>query len=415
MTHTIAVSGDTIVSEGVSKRVESGFQRLHELLRETDVTHTHLEGLPTGRDQESYPARRTLGGWLVTPDDVGRELDRLGFDVVSLPGNHTFDHSYAGLFAAWQTLDTAGVEHVGTGWDLMGAREPVYVSAGDATVAFVSATSSFYGGTIAGQTARGDCRPGVNPVRTRHVVGEADWADTVETAHRRGLSAIRRNGDELLVRPPGRGYPLDHYRLDEDLAPGDNYREVLPRDARGLTDAVARANDEADTVVVHLHSHEYAVGGEMEDPATFVRELARAVVDAGADAVVSQGAHTLRGGETYEGAPVFYSLNGLFRMQTPGPSPDPESLRVGPNDDYEPVNLTDDSDFLGGAGVVPVLTAGEDGVESVRLHAVRREEGVARLLSGPDAVDVIEEFEALSERFGATVETDADGGRLRLS
>lgn len=414
MTHTVAVSGDTIVSNDVSNRVESDFQRLHELLLETDVTHTHMEALPVGRKQESYPARRTIGGWLTAPDDVGQELDRLGFDVVSLPGNHTLDHSYAGLLGAWQTLDGAGIEHVGTGWDLADAREPAYVDAGDATVGFVSATSSFYGEAIAGQTARGDRRPGVNPIRTRHVVGEADWDDAVETAHQRGQSAIRRNGDELLVRPPGRGYPMRHFRLETDLDPGENYTEVLPRDVRGLTDAVSQAKRTADTVVVHVHAHEYAVGGEMDDPPTFLRELAHTVVDEGADAVVSQGTHTLRGAEVYDSAPVFYDLNGLFRMQTRGRQPRQSQLRITPEDDYESVNLTDESDFLGGAGVVPVFTATDDGVETVALHAIRREEGIPRLLNAPDTREVMRELQALSERFDTTVETVEGTGRLRL-
>lgn len=413
MTHTIAVSGDTILSERVSDRVDSGFQRVHDLLRDADVTHTQLEALPRGRDQESYPARRTIGEWLTAPDDVGQELDRLGFDVATLPGNHTLDHSYAGLFAAWQTLETADIAHAGTGWDLADAREPAYVE-GDANVAFVSATPSFHGDAIAGRTAHGDRRPGVSPLRWRNVVGEADWEATIAAAHREGRSAIRRNENELLVRPPGRHYPLDHFRLDETLASGENYTEVLPRDLRGLTDAVERADRGADSVVAHLHTHEYAVGSGIDDPPAFVREFARAVVDAGADAVVSQGAHTLRGVEVYDGAPVFYDLNGLFRMQTGKPHPRSDSLRITPEDDYESTILEEDDDYLGGVGIVPVLTASERGVETVELHAVGREEGVPRLLERPDALDALDRLQELSEPFGTTIETGDGVGRLQL-
>jgi poly-gamma-glutamate synthesis protein (capsule biosynthesis protein) len=413
MTHTIAVSGDTIITERVSDRVESGFQRLHDFLTSVDVTHTHMEALPRGRDQESYPARRTIGQWLTAPDDVGQELANLGFDVVTLPGNHTLDHSYAGLFAAWQTLDSAGVEHAGTGWDLDDARAPAYVESGELTVAFVSATSSFHDSAIAGQSAQGDRRPGVSPLRYRHVVGQTEWDAVVETAHRAGRSALKRNDDELLVRPVGKHYPLDHLLLDDGLAPGESYTDVLPRDLRGLTDQIEMATRQADVVIAHVHAHEYAGGGTMEDPPEFVEQFAHAAVDAGADAVVSQGTHTLRGMEQYDGAPIFYDLGGLFRMQTHGPHPQPRSLRITPEDDYEPLLLEDD-EYLAGAGIVPVLSVEDGTVTDVEIHAVRREDGVPVLLDGPDARDVIEELQQLSERFGTELSATEDTGLLQL-
>lgn len=409
MTHTIAVSGDTIVTEKVSDSVEHGFQRLHDLLREVDITQTHMEALPRGREQESYPARRTIGQWLTAPDDIGQELADLGFDVVTLPSNHTLDHSYAGLFGAWQTLDDAGIEHAGTGWDLDDARAPAYVESGDVTAAFVSATSSFHDSAIAGQSRQGDRRPGVSPLRYRHVVGQAEWESVVEAAHRAGRSALRRNDDELLVRPVGKHYPLDHFVRDDDRDPGESGTDVLPRDLHALTDEIETATRQADVVIAHIHAHEYAGGGTLEDPPEFLTQFAHAAVDAGADAVVSQGTHTLRGVETYDGAPIFYDLGGLFRMQTHGPQPRPESLRISPRDDYEPLVL-DDGEYLDGAGIVPVLSVDDGAVTGVEIHAVRRTEGVPELLDGADARDVIEELQRLSDRFGTEIEVSNSSG-----
>ena len=50
----------------------------------------------------------------------------------------------------------------------------------------------------------------------------------------------------------------------------------------------------------------------IKEPRGDLRKFARAVIDAGADAVVGHGPHVLRGVEFYKGRPVFYSLGNFL-------------------------------------------------------------------------------------------------------
>lgn len=81
-----------------------------------------------------------------------------------------------------------------------------------------------------------------------------------------------------------------------------------------LEDAVNRASDEADLVVVTLHfGREYFL-----EPVRQQREVARRAVDAGADVVIGHHPHVAQPVEIYRGVPIFYSLGNLvFDQETP--------------------------------------------------------------------------------------------------
>ncbi|MEF8822074.1 MAG: CapA family protein [Halovenus sp.] len=86
-------------------------------------------------------------------------------------------------------------------------------------------------------------------------------------------------------------------------------------DAPGVTRAVRRASANNDVCIVVLHG---GVGySPLPSPAWQTR--ARSFVDLGADAVVCHHPHVAQGWETYQGAPIFYSL-GNFLFPTSKPS-----------------------------------------------------------------------------------------------
>ena len=72
------------------------------------------------------------------------------------------------------------------------------------------------------------------------------------------------------------------------------------------------------------------------EPRGDLRRWARAVIDAGADAVIGHGPHVLRGIEFYRGRPIAYSLGNfahLSRLQSERParaSPACSSSSLGP-------------------------------------------------------------------------------------
>lgn len=88
--------------------------------------------------------------------------------------------------------------------------------------------------------------------------------------------------------------------------PGKPGLASAKREAR-LLQEVERAREQADTVVVYLH------WGRERDPCPLPRqqELARQLVDAGADVVVGTHAHVLLGGGYLDGAYVDYGLGNF--------------------------------------------------------------------------------------------------------
>ncbi|HKE98766.1 MAG TPA: CapA family protein [Actinomycetes bacterium] len=87
------------------------------------------------------------------------------------------------------------------------------------------------------------------------------------------------------------------------------------RDEERLTAAVRAARRGADTVVVFLHWGSEGVAC----PTGGQRDLARALVAAGADVIVGSHAHVLLGGGGLDGAYVDYGLGNLVFSSLPGP------------------------------------------------------------------------------------------------
>lgn len=107
------------------------------------------------------------------------------------------------------------------------------------------------------------------------------------------------------------------------LASSKGEREQL------LLDAVAEADAQADVVAVFLH---WGVERTV-CPTERQRELARRVVDAGADVVTGSHAHVVQGAEEVDGVPVHYGLGNFVwyaREGTAGAETGVLSVEVGP-------------------------------------------------------------------------------------
>lgn len=73
------------------------------------------------------------------PDNVNILRD-MGVDIVSIANNHAYDYGPEAFLDTIQTLDGAGVRHVGGGENLEKASEPVYFTVQNLKIGFVSAT-----------------------------------------------------------------------------------------------------------------------------------------------------------------------------------------------------------------------------------------------------------------------------------
>lgn len=197
-----------------------------------------------------------------------------GFHVVTLAGNHIFD---AGAEALLDTVGHAraeGLRTAGAGPDLGAARAPALAEADGAKVAVLS----------------------YNCVGPRE-----SWA----TSRKAGCAYV---------------HVLTHYELDY-ASPGGPpriYTFAEPEHLGWLETDIQAIREQADIVIVALHK---GIGHVPAALAMYESPVARAAIDAGADAVIGHHAHILRGIEMYRERPIFHGLGNFVtvtRALTPG-------------------------------------------------------------------------------------------------
>src|SRR3984957_14440661 len=217
----LALTGDVIMNPRVSSCCDPDVLAAVEVLRTADVTHAHLEiPLHDFDDDEIFGAAEGALAWYRGPTAIADELRWLGVDLVSTASNHSLDYSYGGLRSTCAALDATGLAHAGTGADLAAARAPAFADTAAGRVALVSATSSFPAFARAG-AARTDAagRPGVNPQRYLHGIDPGSARQVASLAAALGLWAVR-DGNEIVVHPPGLHNSIRRFRVAGDVATG---------------------------------------------------------------------------------------------------------------------------------------------------------------------------------------------------
>ncbi|HLU56336.1 MAG TPA: CapA family protein [Pseudonocardia sp.] len=273
---TVAAVGDLILDEPDP----AGFLApAAPLLRSADVTVGHVEvphSTTTTEVSTDVPA----------PPADPAALDALadaGVDVVTLAGNHIADAGPVGVTDTVAHARKAGMVPTGAGANLTEARTPAIVE-------------------------RGGLRVGV---LSYNCVGPREsWA----TSRKAGCAYV---------------HVLTHYELDyaSPGSPPKTYTFADPDSLDAMADDVARLRAEADVVLVGLHK---GIGHTPAAIAMYEKPVARAAIDAGADAVFGHHAHIMRGIEVHRGRPIFHGLGNFVtvtRALTPGDGADsPERL-----------------------------------------------------------------------------------------
>ncbi|MEU9638522.1 CapA family protein [Streptomyces tendae] len=267
---TVASVGDLILDE---PDPASYLAPSAALLKAADVTVGHVEvphSTTTVQQSTDVPAPPADPAALAALADAG-------FDVVTLAGNHIHDAGTEGITDTLAHARAAGLLPVGAGTSLTEARTPAIVE-------------------------RGGLRVGV---LSYNCVGPREsWA----TSGKAGCAYV---------------HVLTHYELDH-ASPGGPpkiYTFAAPESLAVLEADVARLREEADVVLVGLHK---GVGHTPAAVAMYESPVARAAIDAGADAVFGHHAHIMRGIETYRGRPIFHGL-GNFVTVTRALTPDASS------------------------------------------------------------------------------------------
>ena len=406
---TLALSGDSILTQRISVFKEPEFLSLIDLVRGADAAFTNLETL--FHDYEGPPAFASGGTWMRTEPPLIKEITWAGFDLVSRANNHAGDFGVVGQQMTSKYTREAGLVEAGVGNSLTEAREAKYLETPKARIALISAASTFTPHSRAGNT-RGDmpARPGLSPLRftTTYIITADRMAD------------LKRVASELSGQAPAAGDTLNFGgRRYVTGAKAGTRTEPDKNDVAEIARVVKSASTLADLVIVSLHCHEN--GANRSLPADFIGAFAKAVIDAGADVFVGHGPHVLRGIEIYKGKPIFYSLANFFFQN--------ESVLRMPEDSYEEYNLGPEAltaDYLDARydhdrrsfpadreywdSVLATTKWNGKKLAEIELHPItlgfgqpRSTRGRPKLATGADATRILDMMTTRSKAFGTTV------------
>lgn len=228
-----------------------------------DLVIGHLEFMHTRRPAPAWDNR------LPAPDpDKLRGLLTGGFSAVTLAGNPAYTYGPPGIRDTIDWLDEHGIGHTGAGMTIDEAVEPWITERRGQRVGLLSY----------------DC-----------VGVEANAA----TETKPGVSYV----DVITHYEPGR----------IAAGPPQIYTWPEPYSLEAMTEEIQALRGRCDVLLVALHMglvHFAAARNEIV-LADYERAVSRAAVDAGADVVIGNHAHVLKGIEFYRGKPVLYCLGNF--------------------------------------------------------------------------------------------------------
>ncbi len=317
-TWTMAAAGDALITRQVGMlENDPAFMALVQPIRAADVAVVNLEvNLFRLWEFEGWPQAENGGNYELGPPEAATDMKWMGFDLFNLATNHTTDYGVEGMFETMRLLDGLNLVYAGVGMTAGEAAQAKYFETPKGRMALIGMATSFTPMSRAADPRpeiKG--RPGLNALRTSqtNVLAPARMADlrklVVATGGTVPDSETRpvRFGGATFVQGPENGTRGRVNAVDEDR----------------ILRSVRNGARQADHVILYSHSHD--IGREDAPAPAHLREFIKKCLDAGADAFVASGPHTLRGMEIYEGKPIFYSLGDLF-MQNETIEPVPTDM-----------------------------------------------------------------------------------------
>jgi poly-gamma-glutamate synthesis protein (capsule biosynthesis protein) len=317
-TWTLAAAGDALITRQVGMfGNDPAFMALVEAIRAADVAVINLEvNLFRLWEFKGYPQAENGGNYELGPPEAAQDMKWMGFDMFNLATNHTTDYGVEGMFETMRLFDQLNLIWAGVGMTAGEAAQTRYFETPKGRMGLIGMATSFTPMSRAADPrpeVKG--RPGLNALRTTSVnqLAPAQMADLRKLVQATGgnvpesETAQIRFGGATFVQGPENGTRGSVNAVDEDR----------------ILRSVRNGARQADHVVVYSHSHDI---GRADAPAVaHLREFIKKCLDAGADAFVISGPHTLRGFEIYDGKPIFYSLGDFF-MQNETIEPVPTDM-----------------------------------------------------------------------------------------
>ncbi len=306
--------GQSLMEHEMKPHDPSEWRALASLLNEGHVVFTNFEGTIKGCEH-SWPMKSPE--WCTRPDpSMVDALKELGFNLMSLANNHSWDFGPRGVIETITEVEKRGLVHAGTGIDLEAAEKFGRIETPNGAVALFSMAS---GGipSPAFATARRDVgrhtRPGINPIKVEevNVVPTTEYERLCEIFARLGHSPTAQHelrlGDQVFSRG-------SHFALE---------RVIDERDCKRHLELIANAAQTVEMVLVYVHQHHWE--NQWQDVGAWLQDFAYKCIDAGAHAFFGHGVPMLQAIEIYKERPIFYSLGNFIFHPTAGPAYWPDS------------------------------------------------------------------------------------------
>jgi len=304
----VTAVGDMIFNREISGYQEPEYQNLYRIMQDAHIAYGNLEmsiNEQPDKQRGTYDFRRER--------EFAWEIAKIGINMVSLGNNHQLDYGPEGLKDCMTFLKRSGIGYAGAGKNLQQARAPfrrqIYIT----KLALLSHYSA--GWQI--------CPPKDGPV--------------ISTVYAPKILLEQEDGSTKAIHAP------------------------VEDEVKAMEDSIVLAKRHADIVMVHFHVHwvEHARAYGIPDtvPPHQTPVFHRAI-DAGADIVLGNGPHVLRGIEIYKGKPILFSQgNFIYQWKTPHKIP--------------PIVYSRDQESLSGyEGIDPSLR-GQDPKEEAETYLAR--------------------------------------------
>jgi len=274
-TLNITVTGQSMIRSDFRVHAPDEVATISPLLK-GDVIFTNFEATVIEKEQSTHDGR------FLSPPEALDALQALGFNLLALSDNHSFDLKVAGVQNALREVKKRNIVHAGIGNNLEEAVAPGYLHTSKGTVALVAMAS----GLIAEGGSATATRPGVNELR---------------------IEAGGKPNESTTELPP---------------EPGN---QPNAEDKQRILQSIREARQHADLVVVYEHNHVFLnrpfgalFSEELPErlaPADWLKKWTHEEIDAGADIIVMHGAPLIHGVEIYHNRPIFFDLgNFIFNV-----------------------------------------------------------------------------------------------------
>ncbi|MGV1760523.1 CapA family protein [Rhizobium sp. A22-96] len=404
---SIVVTGQSLIHDDLRSVGDPRLKEIADILKRADLTFTNLETTIYGK-QGGWPLKDSYFG--CSGPAVIAALRALGFNSLALANNHAFDLGPPGILSTLEEVKAYDFLHAGIGADKHYAQAIGKKRIAGRTFGLIAMDAGpgpnfmYAENGTKGRMAR----PGVNRLQvSRSFDVEPQTFETLEAIQKVFMSTpLERANYSQPEDPPRINTPgeIDFYgttfrRADQNTRRIDVDAESASAQLRLITEEARNGT----FVIAYLHHHHWEPNWQQVPG--WVRQFARACIDAGAGIFVSHGAPTLQAIEIYRDAPIFYGL-GNFLFHT-----DHDETEWRPAEVWKSVIAVCSFASEGRLRQIdlhPIVIGGPDALVD---PSIRRLPYPVRA-KGPMAADILEDLACNSIDYDTVIMRDGDTGRI---